>query len=211
MKPKAIALAAFVMCVLFARAQREADNWLFGNWCQMNFTGGAPIASRSPTILDAGTACMSSASGDLLFYSNGFYVYDRLHQVMPHGILSGLPRGYGQPVLTIPRPGSDSTYYLFYIENTQAHNYVPKLCYAVINMKLRNGLGDVEIRDQPLPGDSVCLKLTAALHCNKKDVWLIGHLKNSDKYFSLLVTSAGITAAPVYSTATLIDESNKEN
>jgi gliding motility-associated-like protein len=211
MKLKAIVLPVFVMCVLFARAQREADNWLFGNWCRLNFTAGAPAASRSPTILDAGTACMSNPSGELLYYSNGFYVYDRLHQIMPHGILSGLPRGYGQPVLTVPRPGSDSIYYLFYIENTQAHNYEPKLCYAIINMRLRNGLGDVEIRDQPLLGDSVCLKLTASLHCNKKDVWLIGHLKNSNKYFSLLITSTGITTTPIYSTGVPVDESNKEN
>jgi hypothetical protein len=75
-------------------------------------------------------------------------------------------------------------------------------------MNLNGGLGDVQqAANIPLlGGQDVCLKLTASLHCNKKDVWVVGHLRNSDKYFTLAVTAAGVNIMPLYSTCNMIPD-----
>jgi gliding motility-associated-like protein len=200
----------FFVCNLFA--QREADNWLFGSYCSVNFSIGQPVSNnQNPNNSISGTATMSDHNGNLLFYSNGHFVYNRLHQLMPSGVLLGGGSGYSQPVLAVPYPGHDSLYYLFYIEYWYLYNYTPRLRYSIINMNRQNGLGDVQLRDQLLLNDSICAKFTATLHCNKRDIWLIGHLKNSDKYYSYLITSNGISSNAVFSTGAFINESNKGN
>ena len=46
-------------------------------------------------------------------------------------------------------------------------------------------------------GCEVDFKLSATQHCNKRDIWVSGHFLNSDTYFSLLVTPAGVSTIPV--------------
>jgi gliding motility-associated-like protein len=198
----------------FAHSQREAENWVYGSSVWLNFSTGQPVQqSQIPVSQIFGSTCMSSRNGQLLFYGGGAYLYDRLHQLMPGGGLFGLQGNNDiyamQTILALPYPGNDSLYYVFYIEHHSATNYVPKLRYAIVNMNARNGLGVIQQKDiLLLGGDSICVKLTAALLCNKQDIWLVGHMKNSDKYFSLLITPNGINA-PVYSSCTLINESNR--
>jgi gliding motility-associated-like protein len=195
-------------------SQREAENWVYGWAVWLNFSTGQPVQQpQIPVIQLSGSTCMSNRNGQLLFYGGGAYLYDRLHQIMPGGGLFGLLGNNDiyamQTILALPYPGNDTLYYVFYIENHSVSDYNPKLRYAIVNMKARNGLGIIEQKDiLLLNGDSICVKLTAALHCNKRDIWLVGHLKNSDKYFSLLVTPNGINL-PVYSTGTFIIESNR--
>lgn len=199
----------------FVHSQREAENWVYGSSVWLNFSTGQPVQQpQVPPVLQlSGSTTMSSRNGQLLFYGGGSFLYDRFHHIMPGGGLFGL---FGnndifamQTILSLPYPGNDSLYYVFYIEYHSTTNYNPKLRYAIVNMNARNGLGVIEQKDiLLLGGDSICVKLTASLHCNKRDIWLVGHMKNSDKYFSLLITPTGINA-PIYSTGTFINESNR--
>ncbi len=200
----------FLLTANQLKAQREADNWLFGSKCWANFSSGQPQTVSQPlqNILPRGVACMSDKNGQLLFYADGQHVYNRLHQVMPQCVnrLMGTMDNAPNPVLTVPYPGHDSLYYLFYFEQDPIIHQGPFLRYAIINMKLQNGLGDLTVKDQLVMPATVCLKLTASLHCNKKDVWLIGHIKNSANYFSILLNSNGLNL-PVFSAGLMIDDS----
>ncbi len=192
-------------------AQREADNWLFGSRCWANFSTGQPqvISQPAQRLLTTGAACMSDKNGQLLYYANNHHVYNRLHQPMPGA--SGLYATFGSfsvPVITVPYPGHDSLYYFFYFDYEYTIHRGPYLRYAIINMKLQNGLGDLMVRDQLVLPDLVCLKMTASLHCNKKDIWLIGHLKNSANYFSILINSNGLSTTPVYSPGQMISDAD---
>src|SRR4051794_5146014 len=88
-------------------AQKEADNWFFGLHCSINFSTGQPIVNnQNPNYIEQGAVTMSDHSGNLLFYGNGYKIYNRLHHVMPGcatGML-GLPAGFGQPALALPYP-----------------------------------------------------------------------------------------------------------
>ncbi len=204
---------------LHVTAQREAENWLFGYESQLTFTAtGEVYSTTSPSRISiGGAACMSDKNGNLLFSSDGNVVYNRLNMEMPNGMfptLNGSIVSGFQSAIAMPFPGHPSQYYLFYIDyfltpRSDGFGYfrAPKLNYALIDMALNGGLGDVVSKNNLLlPADSVCMKITGTKHCNKKDYWLVGHLKNSDKYFSFLINENGIAATPVYSSGNLIFE-----
>jgi gliding motility-associated-like protein len=206
-----------ILCIVFsfnALCQKEADNWLYGNGARVNFSSGVPdVSNTHPQLIAGGCVTMSDKNGNLLFYGNGKYIYNRLHQKMPANLfgLWGFAGASGSPVLTVPFPGHDSLYYVFYAEYNPATNLVPRLMYSIINMNLDGGLGDITVKDQVIMQDSIAYKFSATLHCNKKDIWLIGHFKNSDKYYSLLITQNGINPSPVISTGAFIDQSHNYN
>jgi hypothetical protein len=207
-------LALLLSLAMICSAQRRAENWIFGytNW--LNFSTGSPENRPIPSESINSSTAMSDENGNLLYYGSGAAIYNRAFTFMKQPdsnpfLLGTYSSQELQGALTVPKPGSDSLYYYFYIQYNLFSNYVTRLAYAIINMKGDNGMGEVIFKDTVLlVGDSICPKLTASLHCNKRDIWISGHLKNSDKYFSLLLTSSGISNTPVYSTSpNFIDES----
>lgn len=214
-----IFVSIFLMILCYtAPAQRRAENWIFGSVAWLNFSSGSPEGRPISNGPASTSATMSDENGNLLYYGSGSLIYNRQFRLIKHTdpgfVLSGTdPLWNVQGAMTFPHPGNDSLYYYFYVQYNFHTNYVPRLAYAIINMKRDGGLGEVISRDNILlNGDSICPKLTASLHCNKKDVWVCGHLKNSDKYFSLAVTPSGVSATPVYSTSpNFINESHPRN
>jgi large repetitive protein len=200
-------------------AQREADNWIVSQtW--LNFGGGnSPTIQEAPVTTGGKTASIiSDANGRIQFYYDWGFAYNRNHQMLPYiynnGSLPNLLNGANglntmarQGSLIVPWPGRDSLFILFHIHHDFNNNFQSLLYYSIINMNLNGGLGDVQQANIPLlGGQDVCLKLTASLHCNKKEVWVVGHLRNSDKYFTLAVTAAGVSTTPLYSTCNMIPD-----
>jgi len=220
-KPLTILLALSLITKI-SFAQLEADHWMFNTSHYVDFHHATnPDTTSYPSFqlisLNYGTISYSDKNGNLLFYGGGGYIYDRNFQTFPSLWVypttnDPLYSTYGiggatQTILAIPYPGHDSLYIVFHLRSDAANQYHAQLYYSVINMNLRNGLGEIQPAQkniQLLNGVEVGYKLTAILHCNKHDVWVIGHLSNSDQYFSLLVTSAGISATPVYFTGNFI-------
>jgi gliding motility-associated-like protein len=216
----------FSLCIVsiqYSFAQLEADNWMFSYdyWVRFN-KATTPDTVRYPGfsssfLIGSGTTSYSDKNGTLQFYAGSRgVIYDRNFQPFPStNIVGGIPlynlnglSGVSQPVLAVPYPENDSLFILFHMRNEYSANaYFNTLYYSVINMKLRNGLGEVVAGQRNIPllgGSEVGYKLTAILHCNKKDIWVIGHLTGSDKYFSLLVTASGVSSTPVYFTGAFI-------
>lgn len=194
-------------------SQLEADNWMFGRDYYVNFNHATvPDTVRYPPLSGIlygyGTTSYSDKNGNLLFYGGGGQLYDKNFQGFPSlDIFQGTPL-YStagnlqatQPILGIPYPGHDSLYIIFHIRCDFNNQYRTQLYYSVVNMRLRNGLGEVVPSQKNvslLNGVDVGFKLTAVTHCNKRDIWVIGHLLESDQYFSILVTDNGITPTPL--------------
>jgi gliding motility-associated-like protein len=215
---KNIILVYFLASCLHVLSQHETDHWVQAGM-HLKFSGNfTPTIDSLPLLssLDAegGATAASDKNGNLLFYSDGTFVYNRQYQKMPGCGLTGLlgPGSGGnefssQAALVVPYPGNDSLYILFHIFYGFSSNYNSFLYYSLIDMRAQNGLGDVVLANQLLLGGTqIQLKLTSVLHCNKKHIWVLGHLRNSDQYCSLLVTESGINPTPVYSAATMISE-----
>lgn len=172
----------------------EYSNWYFGHNAGIRF---APDGGTTPLLdgeLDTieGVATISNADGQLLFYSDGISVWNREHDVMPHGTgLNGDPSSTQSGVI-VPDPASANRYYLF---STANEGEVGGVRYSIIDMTLEGGLGDVmdSARDVPLHTPTT-EKLVAVRHPNEHDYWIVTHDTASNCFRSWLLSATGLGA-----------------
>jgi gliding motility-associated-like protein len=191
-----------LISVLFVIAQKQTNIWYFGNRVGLDFNQSPPLALYDATANSLeGSAVMSDNNGRLLFYTNGKIVQNRKHFSMANGTgLSGDLSSTNNTVI-VPMPANDSMYYLFTIGSALIDPST--FSYSIIDMKADNGFGDVVVKNA-LVEDEVMEKLAAIRHCNKRDVWIVIHKWNTDKYYSYLLTAAGLNPVPVISSTGLV-------
>ena len=184
-------------------AQKETTNWFFGRYAGLDFSNGSPIQLfGSPSISFEGenTSTISDKNGNLLFYSDGYYIYDNQNHIMPS---FNTPNNISFTMIT-SLPGSDHLFYLFFVDPSLN---IPGLRYHIIDMNLNGGKGDVIIQNQLLTS-STKWKFALLKHQNGKDFWLVAHEFNSSKFLSYLITSAGISSPIVSSSGNIYPTAN---
>ena len=208
-----VCLLCLVLCAFQALAQREFNTWYFGQQAGLSFTGsGVRALTDGAMVSGEGCATVSDAQGNLLFYTNGIYVWNRLHRKMVNGKeLGGFqdstrtelpPNSATQGVTVVPKPGSQTEYYIFMVD--AAENGLQRgLQYAVVDMTRQAGLGEVVRKAVRVPvpaGDGrLTEKLVAVRHANQQDYWLVVHAWNSNLFLSYRLTAAGLLPAPLVS------------
>lgn len=171
-------------------AQKQDNNWVFGRNAGLNFDSGSPQPFTANIYSVEDCASISDTSGQLLFYTNGVNVYNRLGEIMPNGdsLATGFLWQYGadapQSVLILQEPDSNHLYYLF----TRSDS---RLSYSIINMNLDSSLGDLPVKNLWLYDEPVQRYMTAIRHGNGKDWWLITHGLQS-KFMAWKISSSGI-------------------
>jgi gliding motility-associated-like protein len=203
-------LLSLSLCLLTSTAlfaQREADNWIFGDWAGLNFTSGDPVPIfHDPNSGGFFGTVMSDSTGNLLFYSDGETVWNRNDNIMING--SGLLPGHNgaiQNTITFPKPGSKTQYYLFSV----THQYWPEgLYYSVIDMTLDGGLGGVT-SEKNIKLEAAA-KAASQVFALKNDIgdgyWVISRLYDDDRYVCFKVDETGVHPDPVYSSPGLYRE-----
>lgn len=145
----------FLLLVAFsAKAQNEDNIWVMGDYAGLDFNGPAPVPIQTGmNAQNKPSASVCATNGDLLFYTNGYQIFNRNDQIMPNGDsiifflqppLSGNWNYLKRPAIT-PMPGTSGKYYVF---TTSLYNYpgvgtVGALLYSIVDMALDNGMGDV--------------------------------------------------------------------
>ena len=150
-------------------------------------------------------ANISDSAGNLLFYTNGYYIADATNDTMDNG--SGInpgayanfvPDGFLLPqgAIIIQKPSSSNIYYMFH---STCDHYPQQGCRAYqlylteIDMSLKGGLGSVTNKNQKIIIDTLNVgKITACKHGNGRDWWIVLHRVNSNMFYKLLVTPYGI-------------------
>ena len=197
-------LRQFIFTILlfacsYSNAQLEASVWYFGRNAGLDFRGGNPVA-LTDGVLDTreGCATISDAMGNLLFYTNGYTVWDRNHNVMPNGNFLGGHDSSTQSSIIVPNPGNPD---LFYIFTTPAGFLFgdPGLRYSEVDMTLNGGLGDINGTKNVLIHAPVPEKVTAVEHANGTDIWVVTHHWGNDAFAAYQVTATGINMTPVIS------------
>ena len=188
--------------LLFAQqvyAQKEANVWLFGEYSGLDFNHDKPIAITENQVMIAEVGCSSIAdnNGNLLFFTNGETIWNSDYEVMMNG--SGLfgNANATQSCIIVPFPGNDSFYYVFTLDKASPGGD-KGLNYSLVDISKQNGGGEVIEKNIPLK-TNVSEKLTAIIHHNKMDFWVIVHEWESDAFFSYLVTSEGLNHQPIIS------------
>lgn len=201
---------------LISPAQRQTANWYFGDRAGVNFSCTTVGALTNGVMnTEEGTAVISDASGNLLFYTNGMSVWNRNHALMPNGTGLAGDLKSSQAALIVPRPGSTTRYFVFTVDMQagqvlalDADGVYNGLRYSEVDMTANGGLGDILVanKNTPLLASST-EHLTAARHSNGTDYWVIAHGWNNNTYHAFLVTAAGVNPVSVQSnTGPVIDD-----
>ena len=181
---------------IYANSQNEGNIWYFGGNAGLDFNSGAPIP-LADGMLNTGEGCaaISDNNGDLLFYTDGMSVYNRNHIMMPNG--AGLlgSTSSTQSAIIVKKPASTTIYYIFTVDG--ASGFSGGLHYSEVDMSLSAGMGDVNGSKNIQLFPSACEKVTAILHQNSTDFWIVSRLENSNTYHAYLLTSSGLNTVPV--------------
>ena len=199
MKTLILFLLLYCLTVFSASAQKETNNWFFGDHAGITFQNGTATAYGGGQIdTDEGCASISDKStGKLLFYTDGVTIWNGNHQVMKNG--TGLKGGKSctQSALIVPNTGNDLQYYIFTAPDITGNTGVTALYYSIVS--LETPLGEV-ISKNNFVIDSVAEKLTGTIDCSGTGFWIVTHHKSSNIFYSFHLTSAGLNSSPIIST-----------
>lgn len=179
-------------------ADHQADRWFFGQNAGLDFRGQDPVADMTNFMLNVLTspAIISDSNGVVLLYSDGTRVYNHQAEVIMNGDnLHGFA-GNTMPVLIVPKPGSDSVFYVFTTYRPKQNANDPQTVYGLeyneVNLNRNGGAGEVTIKNKVLLPPEVSSKLTAIKNSNGVDYWVVAHKFNSNEFCSFAVTGSGV-------------------
>lgn len=177
-------------------AQTKAGNiWCFGDSCELDFNSGNPVlvAGCKMGTVEGCASIADRNTGQLLFYTDGSYVWNRNNVVMPSNTIPlGGDISSSQSALIIPKFGNENIYYIFTVPSEVGKLGVDSgLRYTVIDMNLDGGLGGVS--QQPIglitPTSE---KLTATKMANDSGYWVAVHHWGSNAFYVYPVTANGV-------------------
>jgi hypothetical protein len=164
------------------------------------------IGSAILANFNATNASISDSLGNLVFYTNGIYVYDKNDSLMSNNILNpgyyatqNIDFGYTLPngALILPLPNNPDFYYLFHQRYAEPDNipgdYSEGVYYTIIDGRLRNGAGGIATWRTPIiQNDSLEYgKLNACRHANGRDWWLTFWRYGYKEYRKCLLDATG--------------------
>ncbi len=229
MQPVLILMLAALYAYHPVYAQGEENLWFFGNGFVVDFSSGTPELCQSPPRHNTGAtytagyysaqfgvqAGICTPAGTLRFlvhirgnasnaqqYRQAPKVFDATGYSMPNGhINAALTGGDGSAVapLILPWPGEPDKYFVIYSINSG-------LLYSVVDMRLNNGLGDIDTarKDILLSGYGTVIgaKYAAVQGCG--GLWLVVRSRVENRYLSFRITRRGIDPEPVISVCGLL-------
>ncbi len=184
-------------------AQKQNNSWYFGHSAGLDFNTNPPsiINNSALNTLEGSSSISDPITGQLLFYTDGIYVWDKTHNQMPacwNTPLNGHASST-QSAIIVPKPGNPNLYYIF---TTPSEVYMygpPALCYSIVDLSLNGGNGDVTTLNVPIL-DSSTEKVAVIGNCDNSAYWIVGHKWRSDSFYAYKLTATGLSA-PVKSKA----------
>jgi PKD repeat protein len=181
----------------FLQAQLETAQWRIGYHCGLDFQFGSPITvSLVPTVNAGSPASMSDSLGNLLFYSRGDLVYNKLNDTMANGLNIGGEDWSPQSCVAVRKSGS--RYYVIYNAQTYYNSTNQSMLgYAELDMSLAGGLGSVTATSRSVipVGAHVSCKMAVTRDCDGGH-WLLVH---GNEYLAYHLDGAGVNTLGVVS------------
>jgi DNA-binding beta-propeller fold protein YncE len=219
---KKLILTVCILACKLIYGQGYNHQWLLGNFNFLQDPKGRMfIDSNNHNIITEfrkmpfkGTqANICDANGNFLMSSNGVWIANANNDTMMNG--SGLNPGgitpnwpYGLPMtannIIINYPIDSSKFILLHHTATfDGYSYPAyELYYSIIDISLDGGLGAVTAKNSIAIADTLNWGIAACKHANGIDWWIFASKHNSDKWYKLLLTSAGWAAISIQSLLT---------
>ena len=189
-----------LFCTLTIFAQGEANFWYFGENAGLNFNSGSPIAISGSLNTLEGCSSFSDSNGNLLFYSDGSTVWNRLHNPMPNGTGLKGNASSSQSAMIIPKPGNSSVFYIFTVGAVVSGGGEFGFNYYTIDMNSAGGWGDVIAGPFDLSKSKSDLwteKVAAVKGAECQTFWVISFAVN--EFYAYKVSSSGVAQNPIKS------------
>ncbi|MBA3648328.1 MAG: T9SS type A sorting domain-containing protein [Chitinophagales bacterium] len=195
-------------------AQNEYNQWIDGFGSGIDFNYEPPQAITFHTgnnYIDVTNSSLCDTNGQLMFYTNGFGIFNRDLQIMENGdsLNIGDYLSYGYDALAIPDgtmiipfPNDPNKYYIIHTDL----NYINVPPYGnllisthlfsdVVDISGNNGNGvvienqkEIVILEDTLINNGV----EGVKHGNGRDWWLICHEYGTSRYYRFLIDKDGI-------------------
>lgn len=179
---------------------KRTYHWYFGDSCGIDFSSGLPQIDTNGVIATLeGCASISDTSGKLLFYTDGTYVWDSTHTLMPNGF--GLHGNWSSQnsAIIVPNPGNQNIYYVFTTPSYGGDwSGNTAMEYSIVDMSLNSGLGDISIKNVAL-FSTATEQMGAVRHIDNYNYWVVGHQASNNNFMAYLVTDSGVSTTPVIS------------
>ena len=178
-------------------AQRQIQNkWYFGETAGIEFTEGpVPISDENQMNSLEGCATIDDADGNLMFYTNGKTIWNRLHQVMPFlsdsvQSLSGDSTS-SQGTIIIPFMNDITMFYVFTAGEVDSNSTHFPITYSIVDMKKDSAQGAVVLSNLPLFDQSIEKITSTGFSLN---AWLITHEFGNNSFRANRIDDEGIKA-----------------
>jgi sugar lactone lactonase YvrE len=148
-------------------------------------------------------ASCSDEQGNLLFYSNGCYIKNKNHEIMPNGehlnpgiIYDDNCPEYGYigsgGIIILPMTENPNIFYVFH-QASEGFNTSPfirtnRLYYSKVDMQLDNGKGAVVEKNQIVLTSQLHTGLQAIRHSDGNKWWVISFGKTGNNYYKTLLS-----------------------
>ncbi len=197
-------LIVILISYIHSTAQYQNRYWHFGYNVCLDFAGGEPAyVSGSAMQSNEGCATQCDAAGNLLFYSNGETVYNKLNQVMDNGDSIGGHNSSAQSVVIVPDPGNTNEYYLF-TTDAYEHQFQNGLCWSKVNMAENGGLGKVYVKKQTLITNGITERLIAVKRPGCLGYWVVTYQEQGN-YIVYDIDESGIQSPVSYPLSLMIE------
>ncbi|MBK8846445.1 MAG: hypothetical protein IPO27_07860 [Bacteroidetes bacterium] len=210
-----VIMALLLFIITTAVGQSMKNNLFYGFWpgnipyvgtSLLNFSSGAPtnLPITTPMGFTMANGFMNDSTGNILFYSNGVFLFNSQNTNIAGcdsiclednyyldtlSIKDGLP--ISQLFFVIPKPGNNSHfYYMFQLSyNISINSQGPWLNFHLIDMDGDNGHGEnVSCNHQVIYDTLTDGFLTGVKHANGRDWWIICNKAYTNLYYKVLVT-----------------------
>lgn len=191
------------MLLVFFNSHAQYENvWAFGSRAGLDFNSGSPRAIAT-NIAGWGEANASVCdhNGQLLFYTEGSYVWDKNGNLMPNGsnltLMHGATSSASQGALIVPSLENAPQYYIFSLTAHEEGDSMGRLYYSLVDMELNGGLGDIVPNQKGILLDSNLLERMTAIVGDRCNIWLLTQTASEFKAFE--IAASGINTIPVLS------------
>ncbi|MFN0033913.1 MAG: PKD domain-containing protein, partial [Saprospiraceae bacterium] len=169
------------------------------------FKQSPPELTLHDFIVDFPFASIADKDGNLVAFTDGCRISNRNKDLMLNGDTLNPGKVFNsycsypwnqfypiiQPCIFLPKPGSDSLYYLFHLRSDDKYRSPMNLLYSEIDASGDNGNGAVISKNKSLLSDSLYLGpfVTATRHANGRDWWVAVTRRFHSEIHVTLVTS----------------------
>lgn len=183
----------------------EQYNWYFGNSTQairFNRTSRVPglVTKAIPMGTGGSATATDPGNANLLFYTDGQFIYDAIHTRMPGGLGLTANTSANQPVAICPVPGAANKNKYFVFTNSASFTAGGTISVSVVDMNLFGNaafpsppLGDIESKNLATGLSNRAEGMILVPHNNGTDYWLITQQVSSQSFSSTLINASSYT------------------